>query len=402
MTLTYNGKPFRAGEFQKDMMRQMRNIVAQEMQKRISAIRHPESGEFPVVAVRGGTLDDLRFSVEGSPELIAHIRERLPLEEVGMIDFSKVDRSASSSAFLSYASEDRDLAGRIAQALHSAGIETWWDQWEIGAGDSIVQKVNIGLGGCSHFIVLLTPKSIGKPWVQTEMDAGFVRKVSGETKFIALRSSLSAEKLPALLRPLHSPDIGEGSDEGVRQLVSDIYGLSKKPVLGAKPRAAEQPVSPYSAAAMAVAEYFCKNTKNAVFADPQTSEEELAEALALSVEDVQDALYELRNFFKENHFRILPDRTLWAEFDKYFIEGADPAADALQIAVDLMNDPTFPSRVPNIAERYSWTPRRLNPALSYLVERDIVKHVDYLSDGSWATGQIDKTAATRRFVKSRS
>lgn len=401
MAVTFNGKPFKAGDFEKSIRRQMKEIVAKEMRERVGAIRHPKTGEFPVVAVRGNALDDLRLSVEGSPELIAVIRERLPLEEAGMIDFAERESSTAPMAFLSYASEDRALAERVVTSLQAAGIETWWDQWEIGAGDSIVQKVNAGLGGCTHFIVLLTSTSIQKPWVQTEMDAGFVRKVSGEVKFVALRSGLPATSLPALLRPLHSPEISADHDKSIAQLVADIHQVTKKPALGKKPAIAEQPASPYSAAAMAVAGYFCRETKHAVWGDPNIDEVTLSGALGMSLDDLQDALYELRHFFKEDHFGVTPDSNLWAEFDKYFIDGVEPEKDAFQIATDMMNNPAFPSKLSEIADQYGWTARRLNPAVAFLLERKLVEDAHYLGSGAWVTSEIYKSDATRRFVKSR-
>jgi len=402
MALTYNGKPFKAGDFEKDLKRQMKEAVANEIRERIGSIRDPKTGEFPVVVVRGRQLDDLRVSIEGSKELIALIHDKLPLEEAGMIDFTKVERPSSPTAFLSYASEDHDLAEHVATALQGAGIETWWDRWEIGAGDSIVQKVNEGLGECSHFIVLLTPTSIEKPWVQTEMDTGFVRKVSGEAKFIALRSDLPAERLPALLRPLHSPELTRNTENGLEQLISDIFEFNKKPILGKKPEIADQPPSPYSNAAMAVAEYFCGATKNATWGYPQISEEDLAKAVGLSLEDTRDALYELRDYFREDHFVVMADNNLWAEFDKFFINGADPAGDAFQIAADMMNDPEFPTKPSEIAEKYGWAARRLNPAVSFLIERELVTECKHIGMGPWVTGKIEKSDATRRYVKSRS
>ena len=233
------------------------------------------------------------------------------------------------------------------------------------------------------------------------MDAGFIRKVSGEAKFIPLRSNLPAEELPALLRPMHSAALSNEPNKEIDQLVSDIFELTRKPKLGRRPVAADQPPSPYSAAAMAIAEYFCRETTNAVWADPQINEEELSKEVGLSLEDTQDALYELRDFFRDDHFHVMPDNSLWTEFDKYFVEGADPQADALKIAADILNSTDFPSGLAEIAERYGWSPRRLNPAVSFLIERKIVRDTRYLGDGRWVTSTIDRTDATRRFVKSR-
>lgn len=79
-------------------------------------------------------------------------------------------------AFLSYAAENRELAIRIAKDFQGQGIETFFAEWEIGPGDSIRTKIDEGLGNCTHFVVLLTPESIEKKWVNTEIDAAFVAK----------------------------------------------------------------------------------------------------------------------------------------------------------------------------------------------------------------------------------
>ena len=61
--------------------------------------------------------------------------------------------------FLSYASENKELAGQVANTLMKNRIETWWDEWEIRPGDSIRQKIDEGIGDCTHFLVLLTSQS---------------------------------------------------------------------------------------------------------------------------------------------------------------------------------------------------------------------------------------------------
>ena len=56
-----------------------------------------------------------------------------------------------------------------------------------------------GLGNCTHFVVLLTPTSMTKPWVNAEIDAAFVRRVAGVSKLIALRCGVG------VLKPLSLP-----------------------------------------------------------------------------------------------------------------------------------------------------------------------------------------------------
>ena len=157
------------------------------------------------MVVHGDRLDNLSFSVEGSPELLALVKQRFAAEELENMTFASTVGSTSPRAFLSYAREDRQLAEQVAAALQANGIDTWWAGWCIGAGDSLRQKIDEGLADCTHFLVLLTPASITKPWVNQEMDAGLVRKLNENTRFIAVRSGLAASALPPLLAGMLSP-----------------------------------------------------------------------------------------------------------------------------------------------------------------------------------------------------
>ena len=157
--------------------------------------------------------------------------------------------------FLSYAFEDTALADKIANTLQQNGIDTGWAGWCIRAGDSIRQRIDEGLDDCTHFVVLLTPTSIGKSWVNAEIDAGLIRKLGESTRFIPLRCGLSASDLPPLLRGMLSPEL-DPTNVDLCQLIGDIHGVSRKPPLGPAPkvlRAAEAAPTGFSASATAVA-----------------------------------------------------------------------------------------------------------------------------------------------------
>lgn len=64
------------------------------------------------------------------------------------------------------------MAKPLAEGLVERGIPVWYDNWEIGYGDSLRRKMEQGLGDCTHFIVLLTATSIGKPWVKRRSTQG--------------------------------------------------------------------------------------------------------------------------------------------------------------------------------------------------------------------------------------
>ncbi|KQW72340.1 toll/interleukin-1 receptor domain-containing protein [Ensifer sp. Root127] len=399
MGLKFNGRPFNANDFAEGIEKAMIESAKEQLRERFSAIRHPETGEFPTVIVHGESLDDLRLSIEGSADLLTVVKERMSPEDQEVTLFQPVQK-APPKAFLSYSFEDSELAEKLALGLMAKGIDIWWAEWEIGSGDSLRQKIDEGLGNCTHFLVLLTPVAIGKPWVKLEMDAGLVRRVSGQAKFIPIRYGVSTTELPTLLTGMLSPELDTNNfDAAVRDLANDIHEISSKPQLGPAPATTSLPSTSYSQTATAIAKVFVEETKTAMFADPQKGVDELASAIAASEEDVEDALYELRDFIKLSLNRAMPKPELFAQFDKHFMEWS-PEDDALRMAVELVNDPMFPHDTAEVARRYGWDPRRINPALSYLLARNLI--VDYkVLSSEFNSIRIVKTDGTRRFVKSR-
>jgi TIR domain len=401
MKLTMNGRTLNLGDLEKELMNAALEGAKDEMHERFGSIRHPDTNEFPTVRMGGDALDDVHAVIEGSPSLLEVVSERLSGQEREATKLMPVERIGPPQAFLSYSFDDRETAKKIAHALMAHGVATWWAEWEIQMGDSLRQKIDDGLSKCTHFLVLLTSGSIHKPWVNQEMDAGLVRRIIGAARFIPLRYGLSTKELPPLLSGMLSPEIGEDFNKSIRDLVNSIHDISRKPALGTAPAAVSLPQTGYSKAATAFAKVFVDESKNGEFGDPQKSIAELAESLDMSEEDVHDAIYELRDFCKESHGRVLVKSSLYAEFDKYFTQW-NPEQDALRLAADLLNDEAFPRGSPEAAARYEWTPRRLNAAVTYLEDRKLIRSSQAMGTSPWVAFWIDATDATRRFVKSRS
>lgn len=398
--LKFNGKRFNADEFSRALEKAAAKSIVDQVREKFGSIRHPETGEFPTVFATGNTLGTLKMQVEGSAELLQLVKERyegdgLPVEYI-------VKAGTPPRVFLSYAFENSVLAEKIAVALQANGIETWWAEWCISAGDSLRQKIDDGLGTCTHFVVLLTPQSIDKPWVKQEMDAGLVRKLTQQAKFIPLRHQLAPAALPPLLGGMLSPEV-DAEAGNIAQLVSDIHGLSKRPALGEAPiavKAASFVKTSYSAAANAIAELLVRTSEDGRSMDPQMELSELRDKTGLSHEDAVDALYELSNVVDVHREElVLPKDELFSEFDGFWMPWK-PADDALKLAADMLNDDGFPDSAEKIATRYGWDARRLNPAITYLRTRDVV-HTTSALDANYVAMWVEKTDATRRFVKSR-
>lgn len=83
--------------------------------------------------------------------------------------------------FLSHSSKDKDTVRQVATTLHTFGIDTWFDEWEIALGDSIPGKIQEGLARSSHVAIFLSKASIQSSWVTEELTAAIYRAVSAQT-----------------------------------------------------------------------------------------------------------------------------------------------------------------------------------------------------------------------------
>jgi len=402
ITFQINGRTVNPNNIRDALEQAMLSSIEKQLRQRIGSIRDPETGEFPTLVVSGPNLEELTIKVEGSPELISLVKARLGGDDEAD-DEMKQSQPDVPKAFLSFTWDDKPLAEKIATVLMQNGIDTFWAPWCIGPGDSFRKKINEGLDGCTHFIVLLTPNSIDKPWVNQEMDAGLFMKLNEGRKFIALRHNLSVNKLPKLLVGSLAPEVN-AENLDVTELVNGIWGISSKPRLGTPPAAvaeAKALKTGYSAAATAVAKVFVESTKTARFADPQMSVDQLSEATNLPRDDVEDALHELSGMVRVSLDHVLVEDELFVVFDKHWMSW-DPAKDALTLATDLINSEEFPRGLKDIAQRYEWEPRRLNPAVAYLSNRKIIRDVRAIGGSPWLCPFVHLTTDTRRFVKSRS
>lgn len=394
---TLNGRPIRPENFADEMMKSMTAQAIQHLRDEIGSIRDPETGEFPIVHILGNSLEDLQVQVEGSEAVVALVQERLAAEEGAPALIESVDGSGPC-VFLSYGSEDRELARRLAEGLQAAGIHTWLDAWDIGPGESIRQKIEEGIERCTHFVALLTPTSITKPWVNQEIDGAFMEKIAGRCRFFPVRYQLSAEALPPMLRSMYSRAIAD-AESGLKQLIEDVRGVNDRPP-PAPPDEPKRPRTGYSKAATDIARLIVEESHQGLFMDPQSDIKTLAQRLDLSEESVRDALHEMRHFLRLDWDRVWPEDSFFAEFDGYW-KPWKPADDALRLAADMVNIPDFPTAPRDIAARYGWDVRRINPAITYLRVRDLVKVFEGIAAGGYVVHGLWATDDTRRFVKSR-
>jgi hypothetical protein len=391
---------------EEDLIEQALESYADELHGKAASVVDPETGKHAAVFVRRTGRESVSIHTGGSPGFARALEERLGLNK-GEVHGVNEPASRERLVYLAHATEDKLLAKPLAEGLVARGIPVWYDSWEIGYGDSLRRKMEQGLGDCTHFVVLLTEASISKPWVNEEIDAGLMSAVEGTAKFIGLRHQLPLASVSPFLRTRLTPDYVPGS-ESLDTLAAEIYGVSKRPPLGEKPRYVQthEVGSTWSTAARTVAEYFVRNSEHAQSMDPQANHGAIEQATGLPRVDVRIGVLDLvgagllkKQDYMGGESAIWPKSDLFVTFDKQFMDW-DPEQDARDLAVRLLNLESDYVNCAEVASSLGWPTRRFNPAMTYLVSARIVSSHEYMGGGAFWPPAVSVGDELLRFVRS--
>jgi hypothetical protein len=127
----------------------------------------------------------------------------------------------AAAVFISHRKADDAQAERLAERLRDAGHDVWLDEWEIGLGDSIVGRMNIGLEEAAYVIVCYSDAGVTAPWMGREWMSALARQLNGAgIKLLPVR--LTGGVPPALLADLRFADLVRDWEHGVAELCRAI------------------------------------------------------------------------------------------------------------------------------------------------------------------------------------
>jgi hypothetical protein len=99
--------------------------------------------------------------------------------------------------FVCHATADKWIATQICQRIEAAGAKTFRDDRDIDGGDDIPETLRAEIRRSRELVVLLTPDSIERAWVLTEVGAAWgMRK---DYRIVPVLCHVTTELEPALL-----------------------------------------------------------------------------------------------------------------------------------------------------------------------------------------------------------
>ena len=125
------------------------------------------------------------------------------------------------SVFVSHASADARIASRVAMGLRAFDYDTWYDDWELQAGDSIIERVEAAISRTDVLLVLLSRTSVDSQWVRRELSAGLARQLSGQGVLV-IPVILDDCEIPAMLAGTKYVDLRSNFEHAFRELADAL------------------------------------------------------------------------------------------------------------------------------------------------------------------------------------
>lgn len=100
--------------------------------------------------------------------------------------------------FVSHATADKWIARMLCEKIEAAGATTFRDDRDIGGGDDIPEQIRRQIIRSNEMVVLLTPESVSRPWVQLEVGAAWGRRRNA--RIIAVLCHVETDTIPGMIQ----------------------------------------------------------------------------------------------------------------------------------------------------------------------------------------------------------
>lgn len=111
---------------------------------------------------------------------------------------AKANSAGDYLIFVSHATADKWVAKIICEKLEAAGAKTFRDDRDIAGGDRIPEEIIRQITRCKEFVVLLTPRSVDRPWVLLEV--GMALRNGRRTRIVPILYHVGVDPIPEMIK----------------------------------------------------------------------------------------------------------------------------------------------------------------------------------------------------------
>lgn len=155
----------------------------------------------------------------------------------------------SRDVFISYKSDEYDIAYNIYKALKADGVSVWMAPQDIPGGSSYAMEITNAIKGCKIFVLVLSKAAQTSQWIPKEID-GAINAKKLILPFMVEKCDLNAE-FSFLLSNIQFKDGYTNPDEALKKLIKEIknnLGIKGTPPAAEPEKPAECTEAPATAA----------------------------------------------------------------------------------------------------------------------------------------------------------
>jgi len=131
-------------------------------------------------------------------------------------------------AFISHASEDKDVVRIIAEELRRLGLRVWYDEFTLRLGDSLRRSIDDGLANSRYGIVFLSKNFFSKEWPKRELDGLVAREILEGNVILPVWHDVSREDIAKFSPPL-ADRIAVSTSENLQTVALKIFQVVRGP-----------------------------------------------------------------------------------------------------------------------------------------------------------------------------
>ena len=186
----------------------------------------PRSGHWYVTVDLGGYKGEVSSSVRMLPGKLRPFVET-PLSTIPSL--VRNERQVEYDVFISHASEDKeDVVTPLADALQAGGLSVWYDDFELGIGDSLRRMIDRGIASSRFGIVVLSRAFFAKGWPNYELDGLVTKSVDGDQVLLPIWHNITKDEVvsfsPSLADKLARNTTMQTVEEIAEEIVEVVLG----------------------------------------------------------------------------------------------------------------------------------------------------------------------------------
>jgi len=180
----------------------------------------PRPGHWYVTVDMGGYVGRVESSVRMLPGKLRPFVDK-PLSTIPTLVRNESD--IKYDIFISYASEDQEgVVAPLAEALRAGGLSVWFDDFELGIGDSLRPNIDRGIASSRFGIVVLSKAFFGKGWPNYELDGLVTKSVDGDQVLLPIWHNITKDEVVSYSPSLADKIARNTTTQTVEEIADEI------------------------------------------------------------------------------------------------------------------------------------------------------------------------------------